>query len=233
MIAIGTTEFYFAAPNFPRSRLEKYSLTLFDSWELSVERNLLLPDYSLSLEIEEGSISGKGKLAATLGAVYLSIAGYGSFISGLQTIRDQITTVSDVLAETAGKQVGIQHGYTKVKKRSEVLGSLQRLFVRVQRGEISPEQAIGEAEALIGADANESPAFMSSLMQSLIEAPRFHEQIPLPLDSLDDTIPGERPEKERRPRKPSAPSWPTPAHLRVEVWRESKKQKKNFRTTNV
>ena len=150
MIAIGTTEFYFAAPNFPRSRLEKYSLTLFDSWELSVERNLLLPDYSLSLEIEEGSINGKGKLAAGLFALYVGIANYGSFISALQIIRDQITTVSDVLIETAGKEVGMQHGTLKVRKRSEVLGALQRLFVKVQRGEISPEQAIVEAELLIG-----------------------------------------------------------------------------------
>jgi len=233
MIAIGTTDFYFAAPNISKGQLEEYSLTLFDSWELSVESNLLLPDYSLSLEIEEGSIKGRGKVAAGLFALYVGISNYGSFISALQIIRDQIATVSDVLAETAGRQIGSQQGSTKIRKRSEVLGALQRLFVRVQRGEMTPQQAINEAEFLIGEDANESPDFMSSLVQSFIGAPRFHEQIPLPLDSLDDITRGDQPEKERIPRKPSAPSWPIPAHLRVEVWRESKKQKKNYRTIKV
>jgi hypothetical protein len=233
MIDIGITDFYFAVPNLSKRQLERYSLQLFDRWELSVEDNLLIPDYSLSLEVEEGSIKGRGRIAVVLGALYFGIGNYGSFISGLQIIRDQVVTVSDFLAETAEQQLGHNLGAAKVRKRSGTLGSLQRLFVRVQRGEITPEQAIKEAETLIGEDAQDFPEFMSSLAQSLAQAPRFHEQVPLPLEGTEDIPAAGQPEKERPPRRPSAPPWPIPMHLRVEVWRESKKQKKNFRTVNV
>lgn len=232
MIDIGTTDFYFAVPHLSKRQLERYSLQLFDFWEDSIESNLLIPDYSLSLEVEEGSIKGRGKIAVALGALYFGVGNYGSFISGLQTIRDQVVTVSDYLAEQAEQQLGPRTGPAKVRKRSGTLGSLQRLFVKVQSGELTPEQATAEAEALIGVDANDSPEFMASLAQSLQQAPKFHEQIPLPLEGLEDAPRDTLPEKEPH-RRPSAPYWPLPSHLRVEVWRESKKQKKNFRTTNV
>ncbi|MEJ7138604.1 hypothetical protein [Amphibiibacter pelophylacis] len=233
MIDIGTTDFYFVVPSLSKRRLEKYTLQLFDRWEQSVERSLLLPDYSLLLEVEEGSIKGKGRIAAGLAAVYVDVSGYGSFIQGLQIIRDQVNTVSDALAETAEKQIWPSRSAARTRKRGETLGSLQRLFFKVQRGDITPEEATREAELLIGEDAKDSPEFMSSLAESLAQAPKFHEQVPLPFESADDGHPGEQTERDRPPRRPSAPLWPLPTHLRVEVWRESKKQKKNHRTINV
>lgn len=233
MIDIGTTDFYFAVSNLSKRQLERYSLQLFDRWERNVENNLLIPDYSLLLEVEEGSIKGKGRIAVMLGALYFGIGNYGSFISGLQIVKDQVVTVSDFLAETAEQQLENRLGSSKVRKHSGTLGSLQRLFVRVQRGEITPEQATKEAGVLIGEDAQDSPEFMAGLAQALAQAPRFHEQVPLPLEYLEDIPYDGQPEKDRRPRRPSTPLWPIPMHLRVEVWRESKKQKKNFRTVNV
>ncbi|MEK7946692.1 hypothetical protein WKR98_18230 [Pigmentiphaga sp. YJ18] len=233
MIDIGTTDFYFAVPNLTKRQLERYSLHLFDRWEQSVEENLLVPDYSLALEVEEGSIKGKGRIAVALGALYFGIGNYGSFISGLQIVRDQVVTVSDVLAKTAEQQLGRDFEGSRIRKRSGTLGALQRLFVQVQRGEITPEQATNEAEALIGDDAKESPEFMTKLSQSLVEAPRFHEQVQLPLESTEEIPISGQPHRDRRTPRPSIPFWPVSSHLRVEVWRESKKDKKNFRTVSV
>jgi len=233
MIDIGTTDFYFAVPNLTKRQLERYSLHLFDRWEQSVEENLLVPDYSLALEVEEGSIKGKGRIAAALAALYFGIGNYGSFISGLQIVRDQVVTVSDILAKTAGQQLGRDFEGSKIRKRSGTLGALQRLFVKAQRGEITPEQATNEAEALIGDDAKESPEFMAQLSQSLAEAPRFHEQVSLPLESTEEIPISSQPHRDRRTPRPSIPLGPVSSHLRVEVWRESKKDKKNFRTVSV
>lgn len=233
MINIGTTDFYFSAPHLSKLELEKYSLHLFDRWEQSVAHDLLLPDYSLSLEVEEGSIKGKGKIAAGLAAIYVGVCNYGTFISGLEIIRGQVNTVSDRLAEAAEERFLPNHGSAKVRKRSETLGSLQRLFVSVQRGDMTPEQATKEAALLIGEEAMDSPRFMSSLAESLAQAPKFHEQVPLPLEVTDEVHQGAQPKKERPPRRPSAPTWPLPSHFRVEVWRESKKQKKNHRIINI
>ena len=73
MIDIGSTNFIIKVPNLPRDKFEQYSSTLFDEWDTIVERKLIVSDYSISLEIEEGSIKGKGKIAISLGALYFGI----------------------------------------------------------------------------------------------------------------------------------------------------------------
>ena len=88
MFDLGSTDFYIAVPSMPRREFEKYSTSLFDEWDEYAARILALPDYSLVLEVEEGSIKGSGKIAVVLGALYIGIGNYGSFMSGLQTIRD-------------------------------------------------------------------------------------------------------------------------------------------------
>lgn len=233
MIDIGAVDFYFPAPTLSKGALETYSLELFDRWELNVESKLFIPDYSLSLVIEEGSIKGKGYIYAALTTLYFAIGNYGSFISGLQTISAQVVTVSDFLTKTAEQPLIPNLGEKKIRKQSGTLGALQRLFVKVQRGEITPEQATKEAEILIGEDAKDSPEFMASLAKALAQAPQYHQQVPLPLEYLEKFPLGSRPEKDRARRQPSAPPWPISTHLRVEVWRESKKQQKNFRIVNV
>jgi hypothetical protein len=74
---------------------------------------------------------------------------------------------------------------------------------------------------------------MSSLSESLAKIPRFHEQTPLPLEDAEGTLIDSQHGNEPPPRRPSAPSWSIPTRLRVEVWRESKKQQKNFRTVKL
>lgn len=232
MIDIGTTDFYFPVSNLSKRQLEKYSTHLFDRWERSLENNLHVPDYALSLQVEEGSIKGSGRIAVLLGALYLGIGNYGSFISGLQIIREQASSVGDFLAEAAKNQLGYRGEKSKIRKRSGTLGSLQRLFAKVQRGEMTAEQATIEAATILGDDAHTSPDFMRWLSQSLNEAPVFHQQIPLPLEGAEE-IPLEQPDKERIPRLPQVPAGPPPVHFRVQVWRESKKDKKNVRVVTL
>lgn len=101
MLDLGTTDFYIAVPSMPRQEFEKYSTRLFDEWGEYVEKTLTLQDYSLALEVEEGSVKGVGRIAALLGVVYFGIGNYGSFISGVQIIREQISTAGDFLAKRA------------------------------------------------------------------------------------------------------------------------------------
>lgn len=239
MIDLGSTHFYFSRPQFSKSALEDYSLLLFDQWELEVEQGLLLPDYSLLLEVEEGSIRGKGRVAASLAAVYMGIAGYGSFVSGLKTIKEQVVTVGNYLVEEAQQRLGGEPGSVTVNRRGETLGSLHRLFIRVQRGEISPEQAMMKAERLLGENASESAEFMDELANSLKQTPKYPEQIGFAMDGFEippsvgviqDVSDVELPVAPRPPVRPTSPSL---SHMRVEVWRESKKQKKRIRTSVV
>ena len=63
MIGIGNTEFLIAVRSLAKDDFEVYSSQLFDTWDEYIQQSLKVPDYSISLEIEEGSIKGKGKIA--------------------------------------------------------------------------------------------------------------------------------------------------------------------------
>ena len=234
MLDLGTTDFYIAVPSMPRQEFETYSTRLFDEWDEYVEKTLTLQDYSLVLEVEEGSVKGVGRIAALLGVVYFGIGNYGSFISGVQTIREQISTAGDFLAKRAALPFESSGAKPKVRKHGGSLARLQRLFHKVQRGEMTADQAMSEAEALLGDDAATSPEFMRKLAESLEQAPRFHQQILLPLDALgpEDSLP--RSEKEQLPRTfPKKPYLPPPLQFRVEVWRESKKGPRKIRVVQL
>ena len=131
MIDLGSTDFYIRVPSMPRNEFEAYSSGLFDIWDTHVGRELSLEDYSLSLEVEEGSIKVKGKILAGLAALYFGIGAYGSFIQGIQIIRGQVVSVGEYLAEKAHNTLGPNQPAPTVKKRSGALGQLQRLFVKV------------------------------------------------------------------------------------------------------
>lgn len=234
MIDLGTTDFFIGVPSMPRREFKHYSTQLFAEWEEYVDRALMLPDYSLALEVEEGSVKGGGKIAVVLGALYLGIGNYGDFFSGLQTIRGQISAVGEFLAERAAIPFQSSGCETKVRKRGGSLAHLQRLFAKVQRREMTVEQAMREAEALFGDDAASSPEFMHKLQESLEQKPLYPQQLPLLLDTTEHDAELPIGEKERRPRpiRP-VPSAPPPQQLRVEVWRESKKGQRRIRVIQL
>lgn len=234
MFDLGTTDFYISVPSMPRHEFEKYSTRLFDEWDQFVEQTLALPDYSLALEVEEGSVKGFGKITVVLGVLYLGIGNYGSFISGVQTIREQVSTAGDFLAKRAATPFGSNGSEPKVKKHGGSLARLQRLFLKVQRGEMTTEQAMSEAENFLGDDAAANPEFMLELEKSLELAPRFHQQQLLPLDERGIDDPLLHKEKERLPRpSPSGTNLAPPPHFRVEVWRESKKGLRKIRVVSL
>ena len=234
MIDLGTTDFFIGVPSMPRSEFRKYSTRLFDEWEDHVSRTLELPDYSLALEVEEGSVKGAGRIAVVLGTLYLGIGNYGDFIQGIQTIRSQVSSVGDYLAERAAGPFKTSGCETKVRKRSGSLGQLQRLFAKVQRREMTTEEAMLEAEALFGDEAADAPGFMCELQKALEQTPLFHQQLPLLPDAAEQDMEFAIGEKKRKPRpSPSLPTAPPPQHLRVEVWRDSKNGQRNVRVIQL
>lgn len=234
MIDIGTANIYIGVPSMPRDKFENYSTRLFDEWDEYVGRTLNVPDYSLALEVEEGSIKVSSKIAVVISALYFGIGNYGSFISGLQTIREQVSSASDFLGERAMNPFAASGVEPKLRKSGGSLSQLQRLFVKVQRGEITPNQATIEAEALFGDDATSVPEFMQKLEKSFEETPRFHQQLSLPLDPLDSStlLPASGKGRIPRPDRPR-PILPPALQYRVEVWRESKKEERKIRVVEL
>lgn len=230
MLDLGSTEFYLAIPSYPETELKRLSTSLFDSWEEYVDTALTLKDYSLLLQVEEGSVRGMTKIGAALGVFYMAIGNYGDFVSGVKTIGEQVEATSVFLSDHAKTVFSCSESNATTRRRGGDLRSLQNLFGKVQRGEISPEEATAKAEALLGAEADSEPGFLQDLESAFWKCPRHHQQQPFQfaedMENLD-SAPQDTPPKPRTPRSPQI--LVSSQQLRIEVWRESKKKKKHTR----
>ncbi len=179
MLDVVTTSFYIKAAGFEKNEFEHYSTALFDEWDSYIESHLDLTDYAVTLVIEEGSIKGAGKIAATAGVLYLAIGNYGSFISGVQTIREQASYVTNALFDQAKGRFGCKTTRGNSNQSGGEIFYLKNLFERVQRGQATPDQAVAEVQDRCGQDAASSPDFLRDLATSLAKAPRLPEQLPI------------------------------------------------------
>ena len=231
MINIGSTNFLIKVPSLPQEEFKRYSTKLFDEWEKNVERTLLLPDYSISLEIEEGSIKGGGKVAVALGALYFGIGSYGDFISGLETIRGQVSYVSNALFKSARAPFGCSSVNAKARKNGGALSDLHRLFDKVQRGMLTADEAMSEVNTLFGEEGESVPEFIRELRLQFENAPRHPEQLSLVDDEWEVCGEDKTEEKKNLPGRPRPK--PIPQQYRIEIWRESKKDKKHVKVTKL
>lgn len=234
MIDLGSTDFYIDVPSLPRHKFEEYSTKLFDEWEAYVEKFLKIPDYSLSLEVEEGSIKGGAKVAATLYALYIGVGQYGSFMSGIQTIQGQLSSAGDFLVSHATEPFSDKNLKPRVKKNSGSLGGLHRLFLKVQSGKLTTEQAMLQVEVMFGDESESEPDFMSDMKKSFENIPLLAQQLDLPLSASEQEALFKTSRKMNLPR-PSRPKPEPPLgqQFRVEVWRDSKKEKRKVRVIQL
>lgn len=142
MIGIGSADIYIDTPKLSRTELEEYSKILFEQWEAYVDRHLELSDYSLSVSVEDGSVKVLGKIGVGLYALYIGIGQYGSFMSGIQTIKDQVSDVSEYLGQQAVAPFSEERISPRFRKRGEALSTLERIFKSVEAGEITVENAV-------------------------------------------------------------------------------------------
>jgi hypothetical protein len=233
MLDVVTTSFYIKSADFSRRDFENFSTELFDEWEKDVKSHLYLPDYSLTLIVEEGSIKGGEKIAASAAALYFAIGNYGDFISGLQTIQQQASYVADTLFDQAKQSFGCSSARGNSKKNGGEVFYLKRLFERVQSGHMSPDEAMSEVRNRWGDEAASSPKFLTELASNLADAPRYPEQLTLSDESWESCFGGDIQEREPRPRVPHEPHIPIPQHYRIEISRPSKGDKKKVKLTKV
>lgn len=183
--------------------------------------------------VEEGAIKAVGRIAATLGVLYISIGHYSSFISGLQIIHGQVRTVSGYLGERAAAPFLSSKAKPKVRRNGESLARLQTIFVKVQRGELSVDEAMAESQRLFGYELNEAVDFKSELQLSLEQAPLLPKQLSLPLADADgDEISLDEIQKIPRSPLPRTPA-PDPDLYRVEISRETRKGKRDVRVVTL
>jgi hypothetical protein len=229
VIDLGSAKFLIRIPTLSEEQLDAYSTELFDSWERYLEEHVSIPDYSLYLEVEEGSVKGIGKIAAGLSALFVGIGQYDGFVSGVNTISAQIQASSDFLIKNAVEPFIEQTPNHKCRKSSGQLGKLERLLRRVQSGSLTPEDAAAKAEEIFSEDAGDCPEFMNSMQQAFVGAPPTPEQLDLDIDiPLVDSESSRLAAIPRLPL-PDRPALPSREKYRVEIWRSSKRQRREIK----
>lgn len=233
MLDLVITSFYIKSPTFDKAAFEHHSSELFDEWESHVEAHLLLPDYALSLVLEEGSIKGRAKIGAYAAAFYFGIGAYGDFMQGLGTIRDQAVYVSNALFNQAKSEFSCSSERGNTKRTGGEIMHLQRLFEQVQAGALTPAQAIEDVRQRWGEEAASSPEFMQELAANLEVALKFPVQLTLADETWPDCLDPGPLGKDPGPQAPRRPDPPLPQHYRIEIWRPSKGERRKVKLTKV
>jgi len=231
MLNIGQTSFDIRVPSLPRDKFESYSTKLFDVWEREVARAMPFDDYAISLEIEEGSIIGKGKIAVAAGVLYFGIGNYGSFISGLETIYGQVTYVGESLFQAAKAPVGGNSTRASKRTNAGAISKMRRLFEGVRSGSLTVDDAMHEFETMLGDELHENAEFVREMRSQLETAPSYPEQLSLAQEDWEE---GELSGPLKKvPRTPKRKPEPPPEHFRIEIWRESRNERKQIKFTKV
>jgi hypothetical protein len=225
VIDLGSTKFLIRIHALSEKQLDLYSMELFDSWERYLEEHVSIQDYSLYLEVEEGSVKGFGKIAAGLYALYLGIGQYDSFVSGVKTISAQVQASSEFLIKNALQPFIEQTPVHECRKSSGQLGKLERLLRRVQSGSLTPEVAAAKAEGIFSEDAGDCPEFINSMQQAFLGAAPTLEQLDLDIDIPCVDSQTSRIVTTPRLPPPERPALPPREKYRVEIWRRSKSQR--------
>jgi len=231
MLNIGQTSFDIRVPSLKRDQFESYSTNLFDVWEREVAGIISFDDYALSLEIEEGSIKGRGKIAVAAGILYFGIGNYGDFIGGLETIYGQVTYVGERLFQAAKSPVGGNSVRATKRTNAGAISSMRRLFEGVRSGTLTVDEAMNKFEHILGDELPENSAFVHDMRSQLEAAPAYPKQLTLIQDDWEEGDLKDQPE--RAPREPRRTPVPSPDHFRIEIWRESKNENKQFKFTRV
>ena len=233
MLDLGSTQFNFDVNSIHTHSLEALSSHLFDEWQDYVDQSLRLPDYSLFLEIEEGSIIGRGKIASAAKHLLIGISAYGGFMAGLDYISKQLAASSSFLAKQAQVAFACDTSQATVHKKRGAPAKLHNLFNKVQNGSLTPEEASILAERILGEEAADAPGFIDAISKALTDCPRPPEQTHLQFDDLMEISPAGKVSgtERRKPSKRAPPDPLAPLHYRIEVWRNSKEEKKRTKIT--
>jgi hypothetical protein len=229
MLNIGQTVFDIRVPSLPQDAFKDYSSRLFDVWEREISQSLSFDDYALSLEVEEGSIKGKGRIAVAASILYFGIGNYGDFISGLETIYGQITYVGEKLYQAARSPVGGSSAKASKRTSGGAISSMRRLFEGVQNGSLSVDDAMKEFEKILGEESSGNEMFIREMRRQLETAPSHPKQLTLSQDDWEEAELIRAPKKGATDprRKPS----PIPEQYRIEIWRESRNDRKKVKFT--
>lgn len=185
MIEVSSAYFNIDVSSLSEEELERYALRLFKQFEVHTEQ-LPFSDFSLHLEVEEGSIWGKGNVYAALAVVYFGIGQFGSFVQGVREISNIGKTVANKVIDTAVKEASTSKSKFKLKyskRNSGKLSMIEDLFTEVRNHEIEPKQAAKLTLDLLTDEGDELPRGAEKTINDAFSSIRLNpRQLDLPIE---------------------------------------------------
>ena len=231
MIDIVTVDFSIGVGPLGERLLRRRAREMFDAWDSELGSTLPLPDYALYFELEEGSLNGKGKVAAGAFAVYIAIGQFGSFVSGVKEINHYARAGGSILLAEARHLVPPgQNAEMRSRRGTGQLGQLERLFQRVYNHELAPMEAAEAARELFQGQPDLPEEALKKIEEELLSTRRRPTQLGLVLNDrvLEPEDADKVPEKKGRKPTGAIPPVPPPERFRVAIWRESRKGKRHI-----
>lgn len=228
-LEIGLTEFTLDVPIMPAKALEAYSSRVFDRWESRLAADVPLPDYSLHLEIVEGSLKGKGRIWVATAKFVAAVSVSGGLISAVKEISWAVRSGGTYLAQVAAEPYADVEPHLRVKRSTAKLGEIERLITRVQSGQLERGEAAILAQALFEEDEPGAAELATIVCNTIGTVQRTPTQLVLPLEEFETLMISKPETPSPPPRRPKPKSEvPLPERFRAEVWRESKKGRKHI-----
>ena len=232
MVELSTTEFRLDVPSMQREEVRAYSIGLFDEWEQRLGAEFAVKECSLRLEVEDGPVVGLAVVAATVEALHAGIETYPSFVEGLTAIQGRLRLEADRLALSALKPFASLMLMPRIARRSGALGQLQHLLQRAKRRELEVEEAMVEAQWILGREESAVSEFMRAFADGLSHMRRHPDRISL-LTVTDEGVAGrDARDNAARAAAPDGTTSP-PMQLKVEVWRDSRAGMRRLRISET
>jgi hypothetical protein len=231
MLNLGNTDFVLAIPSIPEHELSQLSLSLFDLWEKRIEIAVPVPDYSLFLEVENGSIKGSGKILSAVQTTVQAVVLIGGFASGIEYINMSLRFAHRELPSLAGQVFGAPSTNITFKSSKSDINYICNIFESVRKRKLDITVAMAKIQLKFGAEVTSNPEFMKILAEALEACDHYPEQAQFPFTNDHDDLDlksDSTPDKPRRNKTP-IPNFPSQMQIRVEVWRESKNKPKQSR----
>lgn len=120
----------------------------------------------------------------------------------------------------------------RITRRSGVLAQLQHLLQGAKRREIEVEEAMVEAQWVLGREASAVPEFMRAFADGLSHMRRHPDRIPLLTETGEGVAGRDARDNAARAATPNGTTSP-PMQLKVEVWRDSRSGMRRVRISET
>lgn len=193
--------------------LERLARKTFDEWRLLVYERYEDQDVGVALHMEEGSLRGKALVLATLSAVFTGISNYGSIKAGLKELIEDGRWVSQQLFEKEPMVKVVRNDPSpKISWDAGTLEELGSIFERVKLAQLTPDEGVTLATALLSKYGHLSDQQRQELERSIIEMPKYGPQTVIPIEPTAEP----KPKKSSKPRR-ETPDIPKQGHWVIDI----------------